>query len=660
MRIVRSTWSDLAPGAETKEVRRPLARPLRGMYLRPEHRQEVPDSTDPQAVREWVSKDSGLTAVDLFCGAGGLSLGLHDAGFRVLVGADSDLPSTLTHEANLGSLSYHGDLSDSASFLRQIRAWGIERVDLVAGGVPCQPFSRAGRSKIRSLVDEGRRPATDPRASLWKSFIQIVTGLQPRAVLLENVPDLAVWNEGAVLAGLCESLQELGYSVDARLLNAFDYQVPQHRSRLILIATRPGVSFSWPAEVGRTTVRDAIGDLPQVPPAHTDAVIPYEQSSSWFQRRLRRDLRPEEDNKLFDHITRDVRPDDAEAYSLMVEGGTYKDLPARLQRYRADIFDDKYKRLSWDGLSRTVTAHIAKDGYWYIHPSQDRTLSVREAARIQTFPDWFRFAGTRSHQFKQIGNAVPPLLAEAVGRELIRALSGHRGVDTSPGASFRAELERWHEDNRRDLPWRVQRDPWLVLIGEMCLRRTSPARAGQLLPRIAQIAPDPSSFAETGEPGAIELRRLGVRRSSDHLLAVARAIVADHHGAVPDTAPALLTLPHVGTHIAAAVLAYGHGLRAMAMDTDTSRLARRMRGTTRTWSAWQGRVDLQRLAGTKGADASYNSALSDLAASVCIPAAPRCPSCPIRDHCATASNGISRLSPAEADWHPGPEIAVVG
>ena len=114
-------------------------------------------------------------------------------------------------------------------------------------------------------------------------------------------------------------------------------------------------------------------------------------------------------------------------------------MPAHLQRYRTDIFTDKYKRLSWDALSRTITAHIAKDGYWYIHPEQHRTLSIREAARLQTFPDWFRFAGQPCHRYAQIGNAVPPLLAEAVGRALLDSMrsADRRACDVTPDARER-------------------------------------------------------------------------------------------------------------------------------------------------------------------------------------------------------------------------------
>src|SRR6202012_2522851 len=123
---------------------------------------------------------------------------------------------------------------------------------------------------------------------------------------------------------------------------------------------------------------------------------------------------------------------------------------------RTDIFTDKYKRLAWDQVSRSITAHIAKDGYWYIHPDQARTLSIREAARVQTFPDHFRFAGQPSHRLRQIGNAVPPLLAEAVGGSVRAAIeacpSKRRREDFS---SFHDDLLSWHPDHRRDYPWRA-------------------------------------------------------------------------------------------------------------------------------------------------------------------------------------------------------------
>src|SRR5215207_9155160 len=139
---------------------------------------------------------------------------------------------------------------------------------------------------------------------------------------------------------------------------------------------------------------------------------------------MRQQVAVDDKHKVFDQITRPVREDDARAFEAMDANTRYKDLPDDVKRYREDIFDDKYKRLDENNLSRTITAHIAKDGYWYIHPRQNRTITVREAARLQTFPDWYRFAGPPSAAFKQIGNAVPPLLAENLGDAIRQALEG--------------------------------------------------------------------------------------------------------------------------------------------------------------------------------------------------------------------------------------------
>ena len=150
-------------------------------------------------------------------------------------------------------------------------------------------------------------------------------------------------------------------------------------------------------------------------------------------------------DRVYDQITRPVREDDKIAFEHMDAKTRYSDLPEELRRYRADIFDDKYKRLEENGLSRTITAHIAKDGYWYIHPRDNRTLTVREAARLQTFPDRYRFAGPPSAAFRQIGNAVPPFLGEQLGMAIRASLdkpaaAGPSSLDTGNAlaAWFRA------------------------------------------------------------------------------------------------------------------------------------------------------------------------------------------------------------------------------
>lgn len=657
MRVFPAVWPDevalpIGRRGNGPPGRRPLARVLRGSYVRPVARQKTPDPKDLDAVRAWVANSAGPTAIDLFSGGGGLSLGLHDAGFSVLVGADADAASVETHSANLGSLGYVGDLSDSRAFLKQMREWGIRRVDLLAGGVPCQPFSRAGRSKIRNLVGQGLRPTVDPRAGLWRPFMEIVRGLHPRAVLIENVPDLTAWNDGAVLAGICDSLADLGYRPDAMLLNAYDYGVPQHRSRLVIVATRPGVQYSWPEKTALHTVEDAIGDLPVAPPAQREEMLPYEgPATSWLQQRLRTGISDDQAGWIFDHITRDVRSDDAEAYALLTEGQTYADLPERLQRYRSDIFDDKYKRLSWKGLSRSITAHIAKDGYWYIHPDQDRTLSVREAARIQTFPDWFRFAGRPSERYRQIGNAVPPLLAEAVGRPLAEALARptHLGRPQGSTVSFRRDLVQWHERNSRQLPWRDSANPWLVLVGEICLSRANTPEIRRVFPLLSDAIPTPAALLGLGEQANARLGDLTSPSAVRKLTDIARAIQADYEGSVPELPDQLRLLPHVGEWLVASVVAYGWQRPAVVLDGGCARVASRLRGKARQ-SHWQARIDLRRLAGKTGPDRAFGAAVADLGALVCVSGKPRCDVCPARRYCVTAAGEqLDRPLTQEAD-----------
>lgn len=437
-----------------------------------------PDTPADLDWRDWVQGSTAPIAIDLFCGAGGLSCGLEAAGWKVALAADSDEWSLESHRHNVAGRAMHLDLG--AQHDREVLAEMLDGVDvgLVAGGPPCQPFSRAGHSKIRSLVQQGVRSGADSRRELWRGFLELVEVIQPRAVLMENVPDMALGDGFAVLRKMIERLGKAGYEVESRIVDAWRFGVPQHRQRLILVGLRDGAAFEWPRESAQTTVRDAIWDLPRLHVAPDTQIgapaMGYRTTSAGnnggslgrreatgngtaplnaFVARAREGCTGDNSGIVYDHQTRAVRSDDFEAFNLMDGHTLYSDLPDALKRYRDDIFDDKYNRLDWDKLSRTITAHMAKDGYWYIHPEQPRTLTVREAARLQTFPDTFRFAGYRSHQFQQIGNAVPPVLGQLIGEAILHSLRAQatprhpQPLTTGRLSSFRESIQRWSEED---------------------------------------------------------------------------------------------------------------------------------------------------------------------------------------------------------------------
>lgn len=407
-----------------------------------------------QDFEEWCAAEerSGQPlAVDLFSGAGGLGAGVEDAGWTVVAAVDHDAAALQTHRANFRGQALNVDMSDAIAVERLINKLESVNIDLIAGGPPCQPFSRAGRAKIKSLVDNGRRDAVDTRKELWRSYIDVVTAIKPRAVIMENVPDMAISDDLGVVREIAEVLERAGYYVDYRLLDAWRYGVPQHRKRFILQARRDNRVISWPTpDEKKVTVADAIADLPKLEGTTGARVMPY---AGVPRSELAKSLRGDGGSEvIYDHMTRPVREDDRQAFELMDSKTLYSDLPDHLRRYRSDTFDDKYKRLGWMELSRTITAHIAKDGYWYIHPSEHRTLSVREAARIQTFPDSFRFAGTRSDAFRQIGNAVPPALGRAVATAIAADSSTEEQETCSTGA-LRNALETWALERRKHNWW---------------------------------------------------------------------------------------------------------------------------------------------------------------------------------------------------------------
>jgi DNA (cytosine-5)-methyltransferase 1 len=450
------------------------------------------------------------------------------------------------------------------------------------------------------------------------------------------VPDLAEWDEGAVMVGFCEALRSLGYEADARILHAYEHGVPQHRSRLFIVGVRQGHRFRWPKrDETRPTLWDAIGDLPELPGGNRNDRLPYGGPASELQRRLRKGVSRTERDWIHDHITREVRADDLEAFRALPEGGTYTDVPEHLRRYRSDIFTDKYKRLSRSELSRTITAHIARDGYWYIHPLQHRTLSIREAARIQTFPDWFRFAGEPSHRFRQVGNAVPVLMAEALGRALVESITTHSQSKRGSVPTLRSDLVEWHQENARPYPWRKRALPWHVLLAELCLHRAQADHAIVAYSVLTKIAPSPAALIANEQDVRSTMEAHGLHWREGHLVKVARRLVDEFDGKVPASRDELLTLPGVGDYVANAVLCFGFGKPSILMDTNTGRIVSRLDGSSRGSRRWQLRLDLYRLAGPAGANAEFNSALLDLGAMICTVTSPRCLACPVARHCQT-------------------------
>lgn len=388
--------------------------------------------------------------LDLFAGAGGFSLGFHWAGFQTAVAIDHDTVAVETLQANF---AHYGTLA----LLRDIARLAPERLeedlrhlnratefDVIIGGPPCQGWSRVGRGKLRSLkAKRDRATDSDPRNHLYRNFLRMVAHFRPKVAVMENVAGMLSHNGKNVAESVAKDLKEIGYLVNWALLDASDFGVPQVRKRLIFVGVRRdlGLAFTFPRTLSEggvplhplATVHDAIGDLPIIRNGSKKWIRPYDakRGTSAYAQRMRREV---DQATIFDHVCRTHNDDDLEAFRLLREGGWYRDLPKRLKRYREDIFDDKYKKLYWSEPSWCVTAHLSKDCYTHIHPSQARTISVREAARLQSFPDSFYFGGNMGNKFQMIGNAVPPLMAECIGLAIAEQIF-RRGLKSADNRS---------------------------------------------------------------------------------------------------------------------------------------------------------------------------------------------------------------------------------
>lgn len=395
-----------------------------------------------------------LTFIDLFAGCGGLSEGFYKQGFKALTHVEIDHYACKSLRTRMKHYGYaekeisvlEKDITDD-NILNLIEAEiKNETVDLLIGGPPCQAYSSLGRAK-----DENGMQG-DPRNFLFESYERILNHFKPKIFVFENVTGLLTAKLGdkkivdIILKKLGKEYNLISDPNDM-VLNSCDYGVPQIRKRIILIGVRKDIKID-PKEIYSgivkthynpdtldkekanrkkfVTVKDAISDLPSLKAGQGKKLIKH--SVNKWNEYLER-VRTKNENNLFDHVARNHNDADKKRYHVMSKNKwTFQDLLEKrpdLNHIKQRVFGNSYVVQFWDMPARTIIAHLYKDGNQFIHPDskQERTLTPREAARLQSFPDDFVFEGSRTQQYKQIGNAVPPLMAEAIAKSIKKALS---------------------------------------------------------------------------------------------------------------------------------------------------------------------------------------------------------------------------------------------
>lgn len=390
------------------------------------------------------------TFIDLFAGCGGLSEGFYRVGFKALAHIEINHWACETLRARMCYYGYKNidkeviehDITAPDIINKIDDAVAGRAVDVIIGGPPCQAYSTAGR------VRDVKGMATDPRNFLFEKYVEILEYYSPKFFVFENVTGVlsAKVNGNHIFPRI---IQALGNKYDVisdptvLIHNTADYGVPQVRKRVIIMGVRKDIDKTsvtelyndvikthWNPETpldereGRqkfVDVKQAIGDLPAVEPgndASTDT-FDYPCDNAFLKRIGKKGVNP-----LRDHIARRHNALDRERFTVMIRNHwTFGQLRKNMPQYEhehARVFDNSYVVQWWDMPSKTILAHIHKDGFQFIHPDekQARSFTVREAARIQSFPDDFVFAGSRGEKYKQIGNAVPPLFAEALAKSV--------------------------------------------------------------------------------------------------------------------------------------------------------------------------------------------------------------------------------------------------
>ena len=350
-----------------------------------------------------------VNAIDLFAGCGGLSKGFLDAGYKIIVGVDNDQAALNTFAANHnGAEALNADLSKQETFDKIKRIAGERSIDVVIAGPPCQGFSLSGP---RNFDDE--------RNKLYLAVIEMVKQYQPKGFIIENVPGMATLYEGQIKDEILKRFDKMGYNIQCQILCAADYGVPQMRKRLIFMGIRKDIGkpvFPEPIFTpdNYRTCRDAISDLPsRENELGKEKDIYLCEPQTEYQRLMRKNC-----IELHNHVATKHTQMVKDTIALVPEGGNYKDLPPGWGESRK--FNEAWTRYDGNKPSKTIdTGHRN-----HFHYKYNRVPTIRENARLQSFPDDFIFTGTKTQQNRQVGNAVPPLLGYHLALQIKKIIEG--------------------------------------------------------------------------------------------------------------------------------------------------------------------------------------------------------------------------------------------
>ncbi|WP_243651423.1 DNA cytosine methyltransferase [Cocleimonas flava] len=339
--------------------------------------------------------------LDIFSGCGGLSLGLEQAGFEIVLGIDNWQDALNTFKKNhINSETYCHDLS-KIDYNHIEKNYLKDGIDVIVGGPPCQGFSISGK-----------RDPSDPRNKLYTSFVKSVKHFKPKAFVMENVPNLASMQQGRIKDIITSEFESLGYSIKSERLLTSDYGVPQNRKRFIMVGLLNDTEFSFPAKThfeNKITTEQAISDLPENSVVCGAGYLSKPLSN--YQKHIRG-----KSKGIFNHVITNHTEKTTSIISLVPDGGNYKDLPNKYKNTRN-------VNIAWTRFNSKKPSLTIDTGHrHHFHYKYNRVPTVRESARLQSFPDDFIFLGSKTSQYKQVGNAVPPILSKSLGLALLNNL----------------------------------------------------------------------------------------------------------------------------------------------------------------------------------------------------------------------------------------------